>query len=71
MGSWNVNVVFPQENKAWMMVLLQVIYVEKKKKIIYAVKAQATKQIMNLTLRPTLHGRKSHVEAFTSRWDQM
>lgn len=57
MGSWNVNVVFPQENKAWMMVLLQVIYVEKakekRKKIIYAVKAQATKQIMSLTLRPT------------------
>lgn len=39
--------------------VLQVIYVEKKKnKIIYAVNAQATKQIMNLTLRPTLHGSK-------------
>lgn len=33
MGSWNVNVVFPQENKAWMIVLLQVIYVEKKDNI--------------------------------------
>lgn len=57
MGSWNVNVVFPQENKAWMIVLLQVIYVEKKT-IIYAVKAQATRQIMNLTFRPSLHGSK-------------
>lgn len=42
-----------------MMAIPPVIYVEKKKErekkhIIYAVKAQAAKQIMNLTLRATL-----------------